>query len=61
MVSARVVVELCSASVSRDEKLVRCVQLQYATPFTSSVLQYVQPSLLHVDVVVSQKVHVETG
>ena len=35
------------ASASSDRKLVRCVQLQYATPFTVSVRQYVQPSERH--------------
>ena len=54
VVSAKVVADDCSSSPSSEVKLVRCVQLQYAMPLTSSVLQYVQPSLLHVNVAVSQ-------
>ena len=37
--STNVCVELCKASPSSDVKLVRCVQLQYATPATVSVRQ----------------------
>ena len=61
VVSAKVVADDCSSSASSEVKLVRCVQLQCATPFTVSVFQYVQPSELHANFVVSQYRHADTG
>ena len=60
-VSANAVVDDSVSYTSFARKLVRWVQLQYATPFTSSVFQYVQPELLQDKDAASHHIQLDTG